>query len=111
MMQQDRIRTLLSSPDELVRMLSYKRKEETVRIGSDFAEKPFSDFRLFSAIGADAELSAAFSKMQVIFVFSQDDILSLTQLSAHMTALHQALLTLDKGLAMSSGAGPTQQMF
>lgn len=110
MMQQDRIRTLLSNSDELVRMLSYKRREETVRIGSDLAEKPFSEFQLFSAIGADVELSAAFSKMQDIYVFSQDDILSLTQLSAHMTALHQTLLTLDEGLAMSSGAGPTQQM-
>ncbi len=110
MMQQDRIQALLSSPDELVKMLAYKRREETERIGSDLAKKPFSEFQLFRAIGADAELTSAFSKMQEIYVFSQDDVLSLAQLSVHMTALDQTLLTLDEGLTMTSGPGPTQQM-
>ncbi|MPM59244.1 hypothetical protein SDC9_106084 [bioreactor metagenome] len=110
MMQQDRIKALLSMPEELVRMLSYKRREETERIGSDLAEKPFSEFQLFRAIGADEELSSAFSKMQEIYVFSQNDVLSLSQLSVYMTALNQTLLTLDEGLTMASGLGPTQQM-
>ncbi len=110
MMQQDRIQALLSSPDELVKMLAYKRREETERIGSDLAKKPFPEFQLFRAIGVDAELTSAFSKMQEIYVFSQDDVLSLEQLSVHMTALDQTLLTLDEGLTMTSGPGPTQQM-
>lgn len=110
MMQKDRIQALLSSPNEFVRMLSYKRREETERIGSDLAEKPFSEFQLFRAIGADEELSSAFSKMQEIYVFSQNDVLSLAQLSIYMTALNQTLLTLDEGLTMASGLGPTQQM-
>jgi hypothetical protein len=97
-------------PEELVRMLSYKRREETERIGSDLAEKPFSEFQLFRAIGADEELSSAFSKMQEIYVFSQNDVLSRAQLSVYMTALNQTLLTLDEGLTMASGLGPTQQM-
>lgn len=91
-------------------MLSYKRREETERIGSDLAEKPFSEFQLFRAIGTDEELSSAFSKMQEIYVFSQNDVLSLSQLSVYMTALNQTLLTLDEGLTMASGLGPTQQM-
>lgn len=109
MMQQDRIKALLSSPDEFIRMLSYKRREETERIGSDLAKKPFSEFQLFRAIGTDEDLFSAFSKMQEIYVFSQDDVLSLAQLSVHMTALNRTLLTLDEGLTTASGSGPTQQ--
>jgi len=113
MMEQDRIQTLLSAPEDLVKMLAYKRREERERIGSDLAEKPFSEFQLFRAIDVDAELSAAFSKMQEIYVFSQRDILSPTQLSMSMSALNQTLLKLDEGLQMTqtTSEGPQQQMF
>ena len=113
MMEQDRIQTLLSAPEDLIKMLAYKRREEKERIGSDLAEKPFSEFQLFRAIDVDAELSAAFSKMQEIYVFSQRDILSLTQLSVSMSALNQSLLKLDEGLQMTQtiSEGPQQQMF
>lgn len=94
-------------------MLAYKRREEKERIGSDLTEKPFSEFQLFQAIDVDAELSAAFSKMQEIYVFSQRDILSPTQLSVSMSALNQSLLKLDEGLQMTqtTSEGPQQQMF
>lgn len=113
MMEQDRIQTLLSAPEDLIKMLAYKRREEKERIGSDLAEKPFSEFQLFSAIDVAAELSAAFSKMQEIYVFSQRDMLSPTQLSVSMSALNQTLLKLDEGLQMTQTAseGPQQQMF
>ncbi|HEY9161030.1 MAG TPA: nucleotidyl transferase AbiEii/AbiGii toxin family protein [Desulfomonilia bacterium] len=113
MMEQDRIQTLLSAPEDLIKMLAYKRREEKERIGSDLTEKPFSEFQLFQAIDVDAELSAAFSKMQEIYVFSQRDILSPTQLSVSMSALNQSLLKLDEGLQMTqtTSEGPQQQMF
>lgn len=98
MMDQEKIRSLLSSPEELAVMLAYKRKEERERIGSDLSEKPFSEFTLFDAVGMDSELSAAFSKMQEIYVFSQSDILSPAQLSTSMAALNRVLLELDEGL-------------
>lgn len=101
MMEQDRIQSLLSSPDELVKMLAYKRKEERERISSDLAEKPFSDFNLFQAVGVDTELTAAFIRMQDIYVFSKGDILSPAQLSASMTVLNQTLLKLDENLEMT----------
>lgn len=109
MMEQERIQTLLSTPDELVKMIAYKRKEEKERIGSDLAEKPFSDFSLFQAVGVDAELSAAFLKMQEIYVFSQSDILSTAQLSVRMTELNQTLLKLDEGLAMTQTASESME--
>ncbi|NNJ31382.1 nucleotidyl transferase AbiEii/AbiGii toxin family protein [Lacrimispora defluvii] len=110
MMEQERIRTLLSAPEELTAMLAYKRKEERERIGSDLSEKPFSQFTLFDAIGTDAELTAAFSKMQEIYVFSQEDILSPAQLSESMAALNQTLLQLNECLERTQVPGEhTQQ--
>lgn len=48
--------------------------------GGKFGSVPqinvYPKFQLFQAIDADAELSATFSKMQEIYVFSQRDILS-----------------------------------
>lgn len=113
MMEQDRVQTLLSSPEELIEMLAYKRREERERIGSDLAEKPFSDFLLFQSIGADSEFSAAFSKMQEIYVFSQKDTLSPTQLSMRMSELNQILLKLDESLeiAQTASEGTEQKMF
>jgi hypothetical protein len=112
MMEQNRIQSLLSAPDDLVRMLAYKRQEEKNRIGSDLADKPFSDFKLFQAVGVDTELSAAFYKMQDIYVFSQSDILSMPQLSVSMAALYQTLLKLDEDLEMTQTAseGTEQKM-
>ena len=110
MMEQERIRSLLLSPNELTAMLAYKRKEERERIGSDLSEKPFSEFTLFDAIGVDSELTAAFLKMQEIYVFSQRDVLSTAQLSESITALNQTLLQLDEGLERTQTAGgDTQQ--
>lgn len=112
MMEQDRIQSLLSAPDELVKMLAYKRSEERERIGSDLTEKPFSDFKLFQAVGVDTELTAAFIKMQEIYVFSKSDVLSPEQLTASMTVLNQILLKLDEGLEMTQTAseGTEQRM-
>ena len=101
MMEQDRIQTLLSTPEDLIKMLAYKRREERERIGSDLAEKPFSEFQLFQSVDVDAELTAAFSKMQEIYVFSQRDILSTAQLSVCMSELNETLLKLDENLRLN----------
>ncbi len=104
MMEQDRIQTLLTAPEDLTKMLSYKRREEKERIGSDLAQKPFPEFLLFQSIDSDAELSAAFIKMQEIYVFSQKDIISPAQLYTCMNSLNQTLLKLDEGLEMTQTA-------
>ncbi|EHL04842.1 hypothetical protein SDC9_22085 [bioreactor metagenome] len=104
MMEQDRIQTLLATPEKLIEMLAYKRREERERIGSDLAEKSFSEFRLFEAIGADEELSTAFSKMQDIYVFLKEDIVSPIQMSMRMKELYQTLLKLDENLEMTQTA-------
>lgn len=70
------IKSLLNDPSELLRMIGYKRLEETRRIGSDLADKPFSDYKIFHGLAANASFEAAFQKMQRNYVFNDADILS-----------------------------------
>ena len=112
MLEQEKIQNLLAAPDELKAMLAYKRREERERIGSDLAEKPFSDFSLFQAVGIDTELTAAFIRMQEIYVFSPKDLLSPERLTVSMKGLNETLIKLDEELALSQTAseGIEQQM-
>lgn len=101
MMEQDRIQTLLATPENLIEMLAYKRKEERERIGSDLAGKPFSAFRLFVEIDTDEELAAAFTKMQETYVFSKQDVIPPAQMSERINELYQTLLKLDEHLEIT----------
>lgn len=98
MLEQERIQRLLTDPEELIRMLAYKRKEEKERIGSDLAQKPFSEFTLFQTGRDDPELRDAFMRMQQIYVFSDEDILQPESLQRYMDRLTQRLLSLDENL-------------
>lgn len=104
MLEQEKIQNLLGAPDELKAMLAYKRREERERIGSDLAEKPFSDFNLFQAVGIDTELTAAFIRMQEIYVFSPKDLLSPEHLTVSMKGLNETLIKLDEELELSQTA-------
>lgn len=112
MLEQEKIQNLLAAPDEFKAMLAYKRREERERIGSDLAEKPFSDFNLFQAVGIDTELTAAFIRMQEIYVFSPKDLLSPEHLIVSMKGLNETLIKLDEELELSQTAseGIEQQM-
>lgn len=98
MLEEERIRLLLDTPDELAAMLAYKREEEKVRSGSDLAQKPFSEFTLFKAVEEDKQLREAFMKMQEIYVFSEGDIIQPDELRSHIKLLSQILLSLNEGL-------------
>lgn len=102
MLEQERIQQLLSNLEELVKMLAYKRKEEKIRIGSDLAQKPFSEFMLLQAFKDDVELEAAFMEMQRIYVFSEEDILQPDAMQRHIDHLAQSLFSLDEGLGHSN---------
>lgn len=91
----DRIGMLISQPDELVRMLAYKRREEKSRIGSDLAEKPYSSYKLFKAVDGDSELERTFDEMQRIYVFSDADIIQYEDVRIRLDRLNGILLALD----------------
>lgn len=98
MMQMPKIQRMLSNHDTFVQMLAYKRQEETERIGSDLAEKPFSEFLLFQEIGQNKRLQEHFEKMQRIYVFDEGNILPFATVVDRMNALNNVLLELDEQL-------------
>ena len=98
MMGLPRIQQMLSSHDEFVEMLSYKRKEELSRKGSKLSYLPFEQFTLFDELDDNNELQKHFMKMQEIYVFDEKDIFSYNQMSTNMKTLNQTLLILDEKL-------------
>ncbi len=72
-----RIQTLMSEDERFIRALSYKREEETLRIGSDLAEKPLKDLLLFSPdIKNNKELAVVFQEMQRVYIIHERDRLT-----------------------------------
>ena len=110
MTEQIRIQRLLSAPEELVEMLAYKRREERVRIGSDLADKPFSEFCLFSHFREDAELLKAFMKMQRVYVFSEEDILEPGTMFHCLEGLKAILFELKEGLESTYPTAAMEQI-
>ena len=67
------IRQLIDNPAEMKTMISYKRREEEIRIGSTLSDKPLSEFSIIrEAIENDA-LREAYVSMQDIYIFDPDD--------------------------------------
>lgn len=110
MLEMPRIQKMLVDSNELIEMLSYKRSEERERIGSDLADKPFSEFLLFSSIGNDKKLHEAFSEMQRIYVFKQEDMLEYSDMQQKIYNLNVKLLELDEGLSQDESQSPQLTM-
>ena len=95
MMETDRIRSLLFKQDDLLKMLEYKRREERNRIGSDLADKSFTDFLLFKMVNHDRNLQKTFSEMQRIYVFNDSDNIPYSEIEEKLFMLYGELLKLD----------------
>lgn len=96
MMKTERISILLIQQNELLKMLEYKRREEQNRIGSDLAQKPFADFRLFKALESDAKLQATFAEMQRVYVFNDAAVIPFSGVIKQMNQLYTILQGLDR---------------
>ncbi len=96
MMKIERIAALLTQRDELHKMFEYKRREEQNRIGSDLAQKPFADFRLFKALESDAKLQATSAEMQRVYVFNDADIIPFSEVIKQMNNLYTIMQGLDR---------------
>ncbi len=72
MVDEPRIKALLEDEEKLCEMISFKRDEESRRLGSDLSDKPFSEFEIFDNI-RNTELQRAFETMQNVYVFNPDD--------------------------------------
>ncbi len=89
------IRSLLADSVELLRMIGYKRLEETRRIGSDLADKPFQDYRIFNGLAANPSFAVDFQKMQRNYVFNEKDVLTLEYVQDQWQRLRNSLYALD----------------
>lgn len=98
MMEQPQIKILQFQPEILVEMLHYKRMEEQERIGSDLAQKPFSEFCLFAEMRENSKLEAHFMKMQRIYIFDERAMLTYDEAVQRLEKLNDFLLSLDEGL-------------
>lgn len=98
MMEQPQIKILQFQPEILVEMLHYKRMEEQERIGSDLAQKPFSEFCLFAQMRENPNLESYFMKMQRIYIFDESAMLTYDEAVCRLEKLYNFLLSLDEGL-------------
>ncbi len=85
------IQSLLGNPSEMQEMINYKRLEETRRIGSDLAEKSFSDYCVFEGISNNDEYDKAFQMMQQNYVFREEDVLSKEHVVRRWNTLRETL--------------------
>ena len=112
MMQMPKIQTLLDQPTMLVQMLTYKRAEEKERMGSDLAQKPFSDFTLFVEMRRNSKLEEDFMKMQRIYIFDENDVMAYSEVVNRLDILNGILLQLDERLEVDQAedSGPILMM-
>ena len=96
MMEQAKIKKLLNTPDQFIKMLGYKRREEEVRIGSDLSSKPFSEFSILNSIAEDTEIGPEYQKMQQIYVFNDNNMVLFPKVVAFIQDLRRCLLNLDQ---------------
>lgn len=94
-MENKRIKNLIYNRDNFIKIISYKRKEELVRIGSNLANMQFVKFNIFDSIKNNHKLISEFDKMQEIYVFDDNDKFKYDYVCDSMLNLRQILLDLD----------------
>ena len=78
MIKNDDIKKMLKSKRELNKLISYKRKEEKLRIGGIESNKKIKDFN-YMKIDFNDELINAFNKMQKIYVLDAESMLNINE--------------------------------
>lgn len=75
MLDLQQIQQMLQNQQLFLKMLGYKREEETRRLGSDLAEKKFADFQMLKGFSDNAELRKDYGNMQRNYVFAEEDVI------------------------------------
>lgn len=70
------IKNLLKNEKEIKKLLSYKRKEESLRIGGISDSKKIRDFN-YMKLDFNDELNEAFNRMQKIYVLDEESIITI----------------------------------
>ena len=94
MLNEPRIQKMLNNQDLFIQNLSYKRIEETLRIGSDLWNKPFCDFKLKDYISS-LNFTTSFIDMQNKYVFSEKYKIPINEIQLKLNKLYDILLSID----------------
>jgi predicted nucleotidyltransferase component of viral defense system len=92
MMKLDEIKKLLSDPAEMTAMMAFKRREESVRIGSNLSDKPISAFEIFKNMEENKNLQSRYASMQDIYIFDDDDKIDFQIVAEALKVLQTSLL-------------------
>jgi len=95
LLQDKRIKALLTDNVMLNQMIGYKRREEGLRKGSDLAKKAIMDFSYLHGVTSNKEFIREFRRMQEIYVFDSKEIISVSELAMAIEKLN-AVAELDK---------------
>ena len=95
MIEMPRIQSMLKNEAAFISYLSYKRIEETLRIGSDLSHKPFEEFQLFDAVFYNQKFEVAFEDMQRKYIFQDEYRITIQDVRLVMLALKDKLLKMD----------------
>lgn len=95
MIEMPRVQAILKNEAAFINYLSYKRIEETLRIGSDLSHKPFEEFQLFDAVFYNQKFEVAFEDMQRKYIFQDEYRITIQDVRLIMLALKDKLLRMD----------------
>ena len=96
MMDLPEIQALMDNASELLRMIGYKKLEETRRIGSDLDSRPFSEYKIFGGLSENKAFEMDFQRMQNNYVFNRTDIITKDYVSVQWKKLQKRLLELPQ---------------
>lgn len=91
MLDMPQIQDMVKDSSMFLKMLGYKRMEETRRIGSNLADKKYADFTIFDGLGDSRDLQNAYQNMQKNYIFTKEDILPFEYVRNQWTKLEKIL--------------------
>jgi predicted nucleotidyltransferase component of viral defense system len=87
LLKNDKVMSMRLDDEMLKRMIDYKRKEEQMRVGSELDRKSIGEFSFLKTGYNDANLMKEFLRMQAIYVFQEEHILSLEVLKQSISEI------------------------
>jgi predicted nucleotidyltransferase component of viral defense system len=87
LLQNNKIKAMLLDKELVEKMIGFKRKEEQLRTGSELADKPINQFSYLQTGMNNAGLIREFTRMQEIYVFSAEHIITKDELQKSIKAL------------------------
>lgn len=89
LLQNEKIKAMLSDKELLEEMIGFKRKEEQLRIGSELADRPINHFSYLQTGMNNGGLIREFLRMQEIYVFNDDHMIAIDELQKSIRDLFE----------------------